>query len=199
MSELSSQVKHSYKRRQYLVDRTLQLRFMLRLAGSGLLLVLLAGAVMFIWGRYLLEKALYSPHLSHAGSGELLQPLLLGLNLVFAVLLIAVIAFLTRSYLQKITGSLLRLEDHLARMEQGEVPEPLAFRSHDPLQPVGEAFNTFSFGFNQRRNQVHQGIRIAVTALQQAVENGSESSAAAVDLENAKKALEKARSALAYK
>ena len=147
----------------------------------------------------MLEKALYSPHLSHAGSGELLQPLLLGLNLAFAVLLIGVIAFLTRSYLQKITGSLLRLEDHLARMGQGEEPEPLVFRSHDPLQPVGEAFNTFSFELNQRRDLVRREIRTAVAALQQALENGPESSAAVVDLENTKAALEKACSALDYK
>jgi hypothetical protein len=199
MSELSSQVKYSYKRRHYLVDRSLQLRFMLRLAGSGVLLVLLAGAATFFWGRYLLEKALYSPHLSHAGSGELLRPLLLGFNLVFAVLLFGVIAFLTRSYLQKITGSLLRLEGHLGRMGQGEVPEPLAFRNHDPLQPVGEAFNIFSSGFNQRRDLVRQQIRTAVAALQQALENDPESAAAVVALEDAKKALGKARGALDYK
>ena len=198
MSELSPQVKRSYKRRHYLVDRSLQLRFMLRLAGSGLLLVLLAGAAMFFWVRYLLEKALYSPHLNHAGSGELLQPLLLGLNLAFAVLLIGVIAFLTRSYLQEITGSLLRLEDHLARMGQGEA-ESLVFRSHDPLQPVGEAFNTFSFALNQRRDLVRQEIRTAVAALQQALANGPESSAAVVDLKNTKAALEKARNVLDYK
>ncbi len=196
MSDLSPQVKHSYKRRHYLVDRSLQLRFMLRLAGSGVLLVLLAGAATFFRGRYVLEKALYSPHLSHAGSGELLRPLLLGLNLLFAVLLIGVIAFLTRSYLRKITGSLLRLEGHLARMGQGEVPEPLAFRSHDPLQPVGEAFNTFSSGFNQRRDLLRREIRAAVAALQQVVENDPGSSAAGVGLEKTRTALEKARSAL---
>lgn len=199
MSDLSSQVKHSYKRRHYLVDRSLQLRFMLRLSGSGVLLVLLAGTTMFFWGRYLLEKALYSPHLRHAGSGELLQPLLLGLNLVFAVLLVGVTAFLIHNYLQKITGSLLRLEDHLARMGQGEVLEPLVFRNYDPLQPVGEAFNIFSSELNQRRDLVRREIRTAVAGLQQALENGPESPIAAIDLKNTKAALEKARNTLGYK
>ena len=199
MSELSSQVKYPYKRRRYLVDRSLQLRFMLRLAGSGLLLVLLAGTAMFFRGRYLLEKALYSPHLNHAGSGELLLPLLLGINLVFAVLLVATIVFLTRRHLHKISGSLLRLEDHLARMGQGEVLDPPVFRSSDPLQPVGEAFNTFSSGINRRRDLVRRELRTAVAGLQQAVENGSESSATGVALESTKVALEKACNALDYK
>ncbi|MEA3348075.1 MAG: hypothetical protein U9Q39_03335 [Pseudomonadota bacterium] len=199
MSELSSQVKGSYKRRHFLVDRALQLRLMLLLLGSGLGLVFMAGAVMFLWGRYLLEKALYSPHLNHAGSGELLLPLLLGLNLVFAVLLIAVVVFLGHRHLEKITGSLLRLEAHLVQMGQGEMPGPLAFRSNDPLQPVGEAFNTFSSGFSWRRDQVRQNIRTAVACLQKASEDGSESSVAEVELENTKTALESARSVLDYK
>ena len=106
------------------------------------------------------------------------------------------IVFLTRRHLQEITGSLLRLEDHLARMGAGEGPEPLAFRSSDPLQPIGEAFNTFSSALNRRRDLVRREIRTAVATLQNAVENGPESSAAVVDLENTKAALEKARSAL---
>ena len=182
-----------------MVDRALQLRLMLLLLGSGLGLVLMAGVAMFLWGRYLLEKALYSPHLNHAGSGELLLPLLLGLNLVFAVLLIAVVVFLAHRHLLRITGSLLRLKAHLARMGQGEIPGVLAFRSNDPLQPIGEAFNTFSSGFNCRRDQVRQGIRTAVACLQKANENGSEGSIAVVELENAKTALGKARKALDYK
>ena len=180
MSELSPQVKSPYKRRHFMVDRALQLRLIFLLLGSGLGLVLMTGAVMFLWGRYLLEKVLYSPHLNHAGSGELLLPLMLGLNLFFAVLLIAVVVFLAHRHLLRITGSLLRLEAHLARMGQGEMPGLLAFRSNDPLQSVGEAFNTFSSGISHRRDQVRLDIRMAVACLQKASENHSERPVAAV-------------------
>ncbi|RLB74532.1 MAG: hypothetical protein DRH03_00880 [Deltaproteobacteria bacterium] len=199
MSDLSSQVKPHYKRHNFMVDRALQLRLIFQLVGCGLLLVLMASFVMFVWGGSLLEKTLYSPHLSHAGSGELLLPLLLGLNVIFAILLIITVVFLTHRHLQKITGSLLRLEAHLVRMGQGQVPEELVFRSHDPLRLVGEAFNSFSSAFNQRRDQTRQEIRTAVAALQKALEHGSEISVATIDLDDAKTALEKARNALDYK
>ncbi len=199
MSDLSSKIKHPYKRSRYLVDRALQLRFMLQLAGSGLLLVVMAGVSMFLWGRYLLEKELYSPHLSHAGSGELLLPLLLGLNLVFAALIVVVVVLLGRRHLRKITGSLLRLEDNLEQMGQGEVPAELVLRNDDPLQSVGETFNSFSSGVNQRRDLVRIEIRSAVTALQHALETGSSGTAVVSDLDNAKTALEKARKTLNYR
>jgi len=198
MSNLSSQVDQPHKRHIYLVDRKLQLRFIFQLIGCGLVLVLVSSTIMFFWGRYLLEKSLYSPHLTHASSGELLLPLLLGLNLLFAGLLIVVISFFTRRHLHKLNGSLFRLESHLSRMGQGEMVEPLTFRSNDPLQSVGEAFNLFSSGVKQRRDLIHREIRSAVAALQKAIESSSESSPASDSLEDSRIAMEKACTVLDY-
>ena len=169
MSDLSSQINRGYQRRRYLVDHKLQLQPILVFLGLGCLLAMVVGGATYLGADYLVEKQLYSPHISYGSSGEFLLPFLGWLNVSFAVILMVTILFLVYRYLHLTAGSLGRMQAHLNRLHQETtLPSSIHFRHLDPLQPVAAAANRFTYSLGQRRLAARQELETALQCLEHA-------------------------------
>lgn len=150
------------KRRIYLIDKTFQLKFVKLFIGIMFLLIGIVGMVSYQVLNKIVEKHLYSPHISALSSGEILGPPLLWINLWFTLLLALVTIVFIFFHLKRVAGSLRRFSTHLDSMRGCLIPQMIHFRRNDPLHLVANDFNIMS---------AHLEKRIATTrdCLQQAV------------------------------
>jgi len=133
-----------YKRRIYLIDRTFQLKFVRLFVGIMCVLTVIVGAVSYQVLGQIVERHLYSPHISALSSGELLRPALLWINCIFTGVFLVVSVAYIYIYLRRVTGSLKRFATHLAEMRGRLVPKTIHFRQNDPLHLVAHDFNTMA-------------------------------------------------------
>jgi methyl-accepting chemotaxis protein len=133
-----------YKRRIYLVDKTFQLKFVGLFIGIMSMLTILIGVVLYQVLNGIIEKQLYSTHISVVSSGELLRPALFWVNFTFMGVLILVSVVYVFVHLRRVSGSLRRFANHLAGMRGRMIPKTIYFRQNDPLHRVAEDFNLMS-------------------------------------------------------
>ena len=152
-----------YKRRIYLIDKTFQLKFVRLFVGIIVLLIGIVGIVSYQVLSKIVEKHLYSPHLSALSSGEILQPVLLWINLCFAALLILVTVAFVFVHLRHVSGSLQRFSSHLEKMSEHLIPQVMSVRRNDPLEMVANDFNIMAAYFAKK-------ITVTQDYLQQAVD-----------------------------
>ncbi len=128
----------AYKRRQYLVDRGYQLRFV-----SHLFTVILVIAVIscllsssLLWKNlYLPEDTRYTPLLTAsllAVAATLLIELLLAIPLVF---------FLGIRHSHRVVGPMKRLKQTLEAIGRGDFSQRITLREGDVLQDLAQAIN----------------------------------------------------------
>lgn len=162
MPDLSSQVKRPYLRRQYLVDRQFQLRFSLFFLAMVLLLGLLVGLLTYFPAISLIQKQLYSPHISIDGSGELLVGLLCWLNAGFAFAIFLLVLALVAGHMRRTAASLDRLAAHLQSLAAGRIPAVIHFRRGDPLREAAVEFNRMVNGLRDRQRRLDSHVQAAV-------------------------------------
>lgn len=165
MPDLSSQVKRPYLRRQYLVDRQFQLRFSLLFLALVLFLGLLVGLLTYFPAISLIQKQLYSPHISIDGSGELLVGLLCWINAGFALVLLFIVLFLVARHLRRTAASLDRLAGQLKLLAAGRIPAVIHFRRRDPLHAAAGEFNRMVNGLRDRQQRLDAHVQAAVHLL----------------------------------
>jgi hypothetical protein len=149
-----------YKRRIYLIDKTFQLKFVGLFIGIMSILTILVGVVLYQVLNGIIEKHLYSPHISVLSSGELLRPALLWVNFTFMGVLILVSVVYILFHLRRVSGSLRRFANHLAGMRGRVTPKAIHFRQNDPLHMVAEDYNLMSAHLEKKivgiRRSLHQ-------------------------------------------
>jgi hypothetical protein len=134
------------RRRIYLIDRPFQLKFIGVFVALAVLVALAVGAVTHAVLGSVVERHLYSPHISQGGSGEILRPAILWINAGFSLALVASAVGLVFWHLRRAVGSLRRFSDHVAGMGAGVLPGPIHFRRKDPLHAVANDFNAMVGG-----------------------------------------------------
>jgi len=154
-----------YKRRIYLIDRAFQLKFAGLFIGIMLTLTVLVGTVLYQVLTGIIDKYLYSPHISVLSSGELLRPALLWINLLFMGVLILVSVGFIFVHLRRVSGSLRRFAIHLDAMRGRLVPQSIHFRQNDPLHLVAEDFNVMSAYLEKKIMGTRESLQQAVDGL----------------------------------
>ena len=135
-----------FKRRQYLVDRPYQLRFVTRLF-MGVLGVAVASSLI---ASSILWRQLYTPELGTTG------PLVTGLVAVSATLLvelllsIPLIFFLGIRQSHRVVGPVKRIKATLQAIGEGDFSQRLTLRPGDALEDMAQAINTMAEALQQR-------------------------------------------------
>ncbi|MBI4343112.1 MAG: HAMP domain-containing protein [Candidatus Omnitrophica bacterium] len=128
----------TYKRRQYLVDRAYQLRFVTRL----FLVLLSIAALTCLVSSGLLWRNMYVPH--QDASPALMTAALIAVSLTILVeLLIAVpiVFFLGIRHTHRIVGPLKRLRRTLEAIGAGDFSQRITLRNGDALEDLAKAIN----------------------------------------------------------
>jgi len=154
-----------YKRRIYLIDRAFQLKFAGLFIGIMLTLTVLVGTVLYQVLTGIIDKYLYTTHISVLSFGELLRPALLWINLLFMGVLILVSVGFIFNHLRRVSGSLRRFAIHLDAMRGCLVPKSIYFRQNDPLHLVAEDFNVMSAYLEKKIMGTRDSLQQAVDGL----------------------------------
>jgi hypothetical protein len=154
------------KRRIYLIDKTLQLKFVRLFVGIMFLLTGIIGAVSYQILNKIIEKYLYSTHISPLSSGEIILPALLWINLCFAVLLTLVTVIYVFFHLRHISGSLRRFSTHLDKMSGHSTPQAIHLHRNDPLYMVANDFNIMADYLGKKNSVTRDYLLLAVAGLQ---------------------------------
>ena len=128
----------AYKRRQYLVDRAYQLRFVTRL----FLILLAIAATTCLVSSGLLWRNMYAPH--PEASPALITAALIAVSLTILVeLLIAVpiVFFFGIRHTHRVVGPLQRIKHTLEAIGAGDFSQRLTLRDGDVLQDLAKAIN----------------------------------------------------------
>ena len=135
----------NFKRRQYLVDRTYQLRFVTRL----FLMLLSVAALTSLASSGLLWRNMYSPDSNPA----LLTSALIAISLTILIeLLIAVpiVIFFGIRYTHRVVGPMKRIKQTLETIGNGDFSQRIILREGDVLQELATAINTMAERLQQR-------------------------------------------------
>ena len=136
----------SYRRRQYLVNRPLQYRFV-----GALLLFFLVLAVVVILGIYVaLWGTLYSFEL-HQDPLTVALFRTVGWVVAVELLLLAPLVFLVGVFIShKVAGPLVRIHAVLAQMAEGRYDIRLTLRKGDALTELADDINRLAAALRQR-------------------------------------------------
>ena len=135
----------NFKRRQYLVDRTYQLRFVTRL----FLLLLSIAAITSLASSGLLWKNMYSSDSNPA----LLTSALIAVSVTILIeLLIAVpiVIFFGIRYTHRVVGPMKRLKQMLDAIGNGDFSQRITLRENDVLKDLAAAINQMAEKLQQR-------------------------------------------------
>ena len=134
-----------FKRRQYLVDRAYQLRFVTRL----FLMLLVVAVLTSLASSGLLWRNMYSPE----SSPSLLTAALIAISLTILLeLLIAVpiVIFFGIRYTHRVVGPMKRLKHTLEAIGSGDFSQRITLREGDVLQELATAINNMAEQLQQR-------------------------------------------------
>ncbi len=154
-----------FKRRIYLIDRTFQSKFVRLFIGIIILLSGIIGTVSYQVLSKIVEKHLYSPHISALSSGEILGPALLWINLCSIALLTLVTVIFIFFHLRRVSGSLRRFSTHLEKMSGHLIPQVIHFRRNDLLHVVANDFNIMSAHLEKKITATRDYLQQAVNGL----------------------------------
>ena len=134
------------KRKEYLVDRTFQIRFASRL----LLAVFLIASISACFSSVLLWKGLYQPE---EGVQTSLATALIAVSatlLVELLLAIPIIVVFSVRQTHRILGPMNRIRQALAAIGRGEFPQRIRLRQGDALEDLAEAVNQMAAAVQKR-------------------------------------------------
>lgn len=137
------------RRRQYLINKPLQIKFMAYLLMVVASVIVLTQIFAAAYGKLLTHGALAVP-----ASGSIAVPegsTVFWLTAI-TVILACVVLFLVLGllYSHRIAGPLYNLKQVMARVQNGELTATMHIRSKDELHDVEAAFNQMTTGLNQR-------------------------------------------------
>ncbi len=158
-------MEQQYKRRTYIIDRAFQLKFVRLFMGVMFLLTAFIGTVSYWVLSKIIEKHLYSPHISALSSGEILRPAIFWINVFFTGALVVVSVVVIFFHLRRVTGSLRRFSTHLAGMSGHLIPQTIHFRQTDPLHLVANDFNVMVDHLGEKITSTRTFLQLAVDGI----------------------------------
>ncbi len=133
--------KKDERRRIYMIDRSFQVRFIVKfcllVAAAGVLTI---GVVYFLCGRSTTVSILHSKVVVRS-TADYLLPLLVQTVLVVMVLVSVASAAVTLFVSHKIAGPLYRLRKAMQEVAGGNLSAQMKLRQADQLQEVAVSFN----------------------------------------------------------
>jgi len=139
-----------HKRRRYIIDTRLQIRYALLFVLISLISNMVAVAVFNVLALKQLDALMWSTHISINSTDELVRPVFMFVNaanfLVVAVLLLMT-GFLM---IKKTTGPLIRMSRDIRKVTDGDLTATVVLREKDDFKDVAGELNSMTGQLRER-------------------------------------------------
>jgi nitrogen fixation/metabolism regulation signal transduction histidine kinase len=176
-----------FRRRRYFIADSSQPRLLVGIQLIFLILILLAGAVVYVVFNRDLAVTYAQAHIQIKNVQEILLPVLVLANL--AGLMLG--AILTLFYTHRIAGPVYRLCRILRQVGEGNLNQVVRFRQGDELTELDHATTEMLAALDQRMRTLQQLAKEVTTAVDAAGEAGPPSQARLDHLRDAASAVER--------
>lgn len=179
---------HFGKRRQYLIRKDFQFRFILRFVAAatvwGVTSVLLF--VYLAWKK--LDALRYSSHIDIQTTSELLIPVTLGVHAVSLLIFAGILTCTIHALWQKLSQPLTVIKNGIVRIADGDLTVDVVLRKSDEFRDLAGELDEMRQGMRERMTGVKDGQRelsAAAAELERSIREGKPSLSAAAALQSA--------------
>ena len=154
-----------YKRRRYIVDLGFQWRFAVVFITACLIGSVSATALFHLLATRRLEELRWSVFITAQSTGDVLQPLFIYVNIIGLIFIAAVLAVTWAWMLKKINGPLIRINNDLKMIQDGNFATDIILRQNDEFADVASALNEMLAQIRQRFSESRAGYEEISQAL----------------------------------
>jgi len=159
------------RRRQYLVKKDYQSRFILRFAVITTIWSVAAILLFALFAGRRLEEAMYSSHVNIASASELLLPSALYAEGLALLLYVFLLAYAVRGIGKNISIPLFMLKKDIARIGAGDLLNSVGLRPDDEFQDLAADVEKMRKELGRRFSEIkeeHEALASAVSELDRA-------------------------------
>jgi len=131
-----------YKRRNYFIDKSFQLRFILKFCLLIIAAGLLTMGALYLFARHSMTVSIVNSRVVAFTTADFILPLLIQTILVVTILIGIATAVVTLFISHKIAGPLYRFKKVVDNLSDGDFSEGFSIRKSDQLQELSSALNT---------------------------------------------------------
>jgi len=153
-----AQIQKHHKRKNYLIKKDFQAKFILKFCLILLAGVILSTGLLFFLSQDTLTSSFQHSRLDIKSTGLAILPAVIYTNLITLglVTLAAIIVILFISH--KIAGPLYRLEDELIKIGDGDLAGKISLREKDQVAEMAENINKMSGSLNRKVSEIHTQV-----------------------------------------
>ncbi len=163
-----------FRRRRYIINAGLQMKFIISFVLVSLLGSIAAVAAFNFFALRKLETLMWSTHISAKTTGELIGPLSVYVNIIsflfVSVLLIIIVIWMIR----KVSGPLYRMSKDIMRVADGDLSTSIILRQKDELKDVAHELNIMIKSIREKFNIISEkytGISRSIGRLKKEISN----------------------------
>lgn len=150
--------KHSYKRRHYLVKKEFQIKFMLKFCLLILSGVIVSTAVLLFFTRGTLTTSFQGSRLAIENTAFVILPSVLLTNLITLGLVSLASAVVILFVTHKIVGPMIRFEQDIIVIGQGDLTKKIRLRSKDQLNETANNINKMTENLHEKVLDIRNGL-----------------------------------------
>lgn len=139
-----------FRRRTYINDAKLQMKFVTAFIIICLLGSILTSAVFNYLALKKLETLMWSTHISIKTTDELLRPLFINITIINFILVTAFLIITGLWMIRKTTGPLYRMLKDVQKVAAGDLSTDITLRQKDELKDVAHELNAMVKGIRDR-------------------------------------------------
>jgi len=139
------------RRRNYLIDRRFQARFVLRFCALAVAGALITGIVLYLLSKDTVTTAFVNSRLSIVSTADYILPLIIGASLASVVVVGIATAIVVVFLSHRIAGPLFNIERSLKNIGEGDLSSEVTLRSDDQIRQLADITN-------QMRNDLKEKV-----------------------------------------
>ncbi len=147
----------SRKRKQYIVDRKFQIKFIFRLVMLELFAVLISGFVSAFF-------VFYTFHRTTASTGLWGETLIYNIAILIGVLAVWII-WRGIIHSHRIAGPAYRMAQAMKQIEDNQMDTRINFRKKDEFRPIADSFNSMMDSITKRQQEARTRLEHALESL----------------------------------
>lgn len=145
-----------FRRRRYIVDAGLQMKFTILFVLVSLLGSVVAVAAFNFFALRKLEPLMWSTHISAKSTGELIGPLFVYVNII-GFLFVSVLLIIAGIWMiRKVSGPLYRMSKDIMKVTNGDLSARIILRQKDMLKDIAHELNIMIKSIRERFNIISE-------------------------------------------
>ncbi|MBN1899366.1 MAG: methyl-accepting chemotaxis protein [Spirochaetes bacterium] len=156
-----------YKRKQIIVDKAFQAKFVFNVYIMLAILLLLLAIMVIIFTSQEMSGSVYAKIITMKNIRQVIMPLVLRITFALLIVAFAVISWRFLRLSHRIAGPIYRFKKSLELIKKGNLCQMVKIRKHDELQDVAELFCGAITSLNKKVKMIKKNSDSLKTILKQ--------------------------------